>query len=49
MSTPMSMTAGDAAVALDHEALRYFAGKRREQWRRRLLPALGLVGLIVLW
>src|SRR3989475_5687604 len=49
MTTPMSMTAGDAAVALDHEALRYFAGKRREQWRRRLLPALGLVGLIVLW
>src|SRR5256885_8719077 len=49
MSTPMSMTAGDAAVALDHEALRYFAGKRREQWRRRLLRAIGLIGLIVLW
>ena len=49
MSTPMSMTAGDASVALDHEALAYFAGRRREQWRRRLLPALGLIGLIVLW
>src|SRR5436189_6159100 len=48
MSTPMVMTAGDA-VALDPEALRYFAGRRREQWRRRLLPALGLIGLIALW
>ena len=48
MSTPMTMTAGDA-MALDHEALAYFAGRRREQWRRRLLPALGLIGLIVLW
>jgi NitT/TauT family transport system permease protein len=49
MSTPMSMTAADASVGLDHEALAYFAGRRREQWRRRLLPALGLVGLIALW
>src|SRR5437899_12149712 len=48
MSTPIVMTAGDA-MALDHEALAYFAGRRREQWRRRLLPALGLIGLIVLW
>ena len=49
MSTPMSMTAGDVAVALDPEALAYFAGRRRDQWRRRVLPALGLVGLIALW
>ena len=42
-----TMTAG--AVALDPEELAYFAGKRREQWRRRVLPALGLIGLIVLW
>src|SRR4051812_22037599 len=42
------MTAGDA-IPLDPEALAYFAGKRREKWRRRILPAAGLVGLIVVW
>src|SRR4030095_5531712 len=49
MSTPMTLTAGDAAVALDREEIAYLAGGRREQWRRRVLPALGLVGLIFTW
>ena len=49
MSTPMTLTAGDAAVALDREELAYLAGRRREQWRRRVLPALGLAGLIFTW
>jgi len=49
MSTPMTLTAGDAAVALDREEIAYLAGRRREQWRRRVLPALGLVGLIFTW
>ena len=49
MSTPMTLTAGGAAVALDRDELAYFAGRRREQWRRRVLPALGLVGLIFTW
>ena len=48
MSAPMAMTA-DAAAAIDHEAIAYYAAKRREQWRRRVLPAAGLVGLIFLW
>jgi NitT/TauT family transport system permease protein len=47
MSTPV-MTAGQAAM-LDPEELAYFSAKQREQWRRRLLPAAGLVGLIFLW
>src|SRR4029079_8487330 len=49
MSTPMALSAGDAAAAVDREALAYFAGKRREKWRRRILPAAGLIGLIVVW
>ena len=48
MSAPMAMTA-DAAAAIDHEAIAYYRAKRREQWRRRVLPAAGLVGLIFLW
>ncbi|HKO00879.1 MAG TPA: ABC transporter permease, partial [Thermoanaerobaculia bacterium] len=44
----MSITA-DTSVALDREAIAYFASRRREQWRRRVLPALGLIGLIALW
>jgi NitT/TauT family transport system permease protein len=49
MSTPMALSAADAAVAFDREALDYFAGRRREKWRRRVLPAAGLVGLILTW
>jgi NitT/TauT family transport system permease protein len=49
MSTPMILTADDATVAVDREARAYYAGRRRDQWRRRVLPALGLIGLIVLW
>ena len=49
MSTPMALTASDAAAALDREALAYFAKKRRETWRRRVLPAAGLAGLIFAW
>jgi NitT/TauT family transport system permease protein len=49
MSTPMTLTAADAALALDREAQDYFAAKKREQWRRRVLPALGLAGLIFAW
>ena len=49
MSTPMTLAAGDAGLALDPQALAHFARRRREQWRRRVLPALGLVGLIFAW
>jgi len=48
MNTPIALTASDA-LAIDPEALAYFAGKRREKWRRRILPAAGLIGLIVVW
>jgi NitT/TauT family transport system permease protein len=45
----MALSASDAAVAVDREALAYYAGRRREKWRRRVLPAAGLAGLIFLW
>jgi NitT/TauT family transport system permease protein len=49
MSTP-NLTAGAQAPALlDPEALAWFAARQRAQWRRRTLPAVGLIGLIVLW
>ena len=47
MSTPMSLTADTAAP--DPEARAWFAARRRDQWRRRLLPAAGLVGLVLVW
>ena len=50
MGTPMTLGAGEgAALALDREALDYFAQRRRDQWRRRALPALGLIGLVFAW
>ena len=49
MSTSMTMAAGGAAAPLDREELAYFAGRKREQWRRRVLPAVGLIGLIFAW
>jgi len=47
MSTPMSLTAD--ALAPDPEARAWFAARRRDQWRRRLLPAAGLIGLVLVW
>ena len=48
MSTP-----ADALVKpsprVDDEEARYREAQRRARWRRRLLPALGIVGLIALW
>ncbi len=37
------------APQLDDEEARYREAQRREKRRRRLLPALGIVGLIALW
>jgi len=45
----MTMEAGGAAALLDREERAYFAGRKREQWRRRVLPAIGLIGLIFTW
>jgi len=47
MSAPAMIA--DAANGVDHEELAYHAAKRREQWRRRVLPAAGLIGLIFVW
>ena len=48
MSTP-----ADALVKpsprVDDEEARYREAQRRARWRRRALPALGIVGLIALW
>ena len=49
MSTPNVLVAGPASAMLDPEAIAYFSAKQREKWRRRTLPALGLIGLIFLW
>jgi NitT/TauT family transport system permease protein len=38
-----------AAPDLDAEELRWRAAQRRERRRRRVLPALGIVGLLALW
>lgn len=38
-----------AALPLDDEELRYREAQRRERRRRRLMPALGILGLLVLW
>ena len=47
----MSVPADSLATAppLDDEEARYREAQRRERWRRRVLPALGIVGLIALW
>ena len=38
-----------AAPRVDDEEARYREAQRRERWRRRALPTLGIVGLIALW
>ncbi len=44
-----TMTAGDAALLHDPEAVAYYTKKRRNQWRRRLLPVVGVTALIFVW
>jgi len=48
MSTPADALV-DASRSIDDEEARYRDAQRRERRRRRLLPALGIVGLIALW
>ena len=47
----MSVPADTLSTAprIDDEEARYREAQRRERWRRRALPALGIVGLIALW
>jgi len=47
----MSVPAESLSTAprVDDEEARYREAQRRERWRRRVLPALGIVGLIALW
>ena len=47
-SLPLLDTAG-AAPALDAEEAAYREGRRRDRMRRRVLPALGIIGLLLLW
>jgi NitT/TauT family transport system permease protein len=42
-------TAAAGARDLDAEEARWHHAQRRARWRRRLLPALGIVGLVALW
>ena len=48
MSAPLVDTLASSTPVDDEEA-RYREAQRRERWRRRLMPALGIVGLLVLW
>jgi NitT/TauT family transport system permease protein len=48
MSAPLAGTLGEAPQVDDDEA-RYRAAQRRDRVRRRVLPALGIVGLLALW
>jgi NitT/TauT family transport system permease protein len=41
--------AGVGAIPADPEYLAWAAARQRRLWRRRILPALGIVGLIFLW
>jgi NitT/TauT family transport system permease protein len=45
----MSTLAASTDLALDPEARAWFAARRRDQWRRRILPAAGLIGLVFVW
>ena len=42
-----TITATD--LAPDREEQAWFAARRRDQWRRRLLPVVGLLGLLAAW
>jgi NitT/TauT family transport system permease protein len=46
---PLVEHIADAPRANDDELARYREGQRRQWWRRRLLPTLGIIGLLVLW
>ena len=54
MSAPSGARLGSAPLTaarreLDAEEARWRAAQRRERRRRRLMPALGIVGLLALW
>ena len=49
MTTQTVLAAAHTPALLDPEERAYFSAKQRELWRRRTLPALGLVGLVFLW
>lgn len=40
---------GVVAPEVDEEQLAWAAARRRRVWRRRILPAIGIVGLLALW
>ena len=48
MSTPADALV-DASHRIDDEEARYREAQRRAKRRRRLMPALGIIGLIALW
>ena len=49
MSTPNLTVSAQAGALVDPEAVAWLTARARERWRRRTLPALGLIGLVVLW
>ena len=49
MNTPLAAALESPGPALDEEEARYREAQQRERRRRRLLPALGIVGLLARW
>ena len=46
---PTAVITGTDEAAGDPEYLAWSAARKRRLWRRRVLPAIGIVGLLVLW
>jgi NitT/TauT family transport system permease protein len=49
MNTPLAAAMEPAAAPLDEEEARWREAQRRARRRRRLMPALGIAGLLALW
>ncbi|HEY1326306.1 MAG TPA: ABC transporter permease [Casimicrobiaceae bacterium] len=49
MSTSNLTVPAQPGALIDPEAVAWFAARQRERWRRRTLPVLGIVGIVVLW
>jgi NitT/TauT family transport system permease protein len=49
VSTPNLTVPAQPGALADPEAAAWLAARQRERWRRRTLPVLGIVGIVVLW
>ena len=49
MNAPLTADALREPPSIDEEEARYRAAVERARWRRRVMPAIGIVGLLALW